>query len=84
MEEKENDQERILPTEQSEDVNGMSFILFLILILLIMSSGNTFSSYFNLFENEVNRASNIFESLSLTANNLQSVFQTSAELQNKN
>jgi len=84
LEEKENDQERILPTEQSEDVNGMSFILFLILILLIMSSGNTFSSYFNLFENEVNRASNIFESLSLTANNLQSVFQTSAELQNKN
>lgn len=62
---------------QSKGVSGSgAYILFLILILLIMSSRNTFTSYFELLDNQISTINNIFSAFSNTANGLKALFQT--------
>jgi len=60
--------------KSSED--GTGFYLFLILILLTMGNSNTFTSYFQLFDKEVTRATNIFKIFSATAEGLKGAFET--------
>ena len=77
-----------MPEEKSKNMNSqdgvvegdMSYILFLILILLFLGNSNTFSAYFNIFEKEVDKASKIFEALTATAEGLKSAVQTPQEV----
>ncbi|MFW5971950.1 MAG: hypothetical protein ACOCRL_00555 [Bacillota bacterium] len=59
------------------DVNGLDFLLFLILILLFLGNQNTFNSYFQLFDTEVSKLNNVLGAFQDTANGLKSVFATS-------
>ena len=56
--------------------NSGAYILFLILILLIMSSRNTFNSYFELLDSQISTLNNMFSAFSNTASGLKALFQT--------
>ena len=58
----------------------MSYILFLILILLFLGNNNTLSSYFNVFEKEISKANKLFQALTATAEGLKSAVQTPQEM----
>ncbi|MFW6287631.1 MAG: hypothetical protein ACOC2J_02665 [bacterium] len=59
------------------DVNSMDFLLFLILILLLVGTQDTFNSYFQLFDKEVKNLNNVLGAFEATANGLKSAFSTS-------
>ncbi len=54
--------------------SGFDFLLFLILILLLVGNRNAFSNYFELFNKEVTRVTNLIKTLSATADGLQGAF----------
>lgn len=66
---------------KSQDVSGMDFLLFLILILLLLGNQNTFNSYFQIFDNEVNKLSNMLNAFQSTAEGLKQTFSTSYNFQ---
>lgn len=61
------------------DVNSMDFLLFLILILLLIGNQNTFNSYFQLFDNEVNRLNQILGAFKTTAEGLKGAVSSKIE-----
>ena len=65
-----------LNNQDSSGYGDMSYILFLILILLFLGNSNTLGSYFNLFEKEMEKANKIFQALSATAEGLKGAVQT--------
>lgn len=65
-----------LNNQDSSGYGDMSYILFLILILLFLGNSNTLGSYFNLFEKEMEKANKLFQVLSATADGLKSAVQT--------
>jgi len=62
------------------DVNSMDFLLFLILILLLIGNQNTFNSYFQLFDNEVNRLNQILGAFKTTTEGLKGAVSSKIEL----
>lgn len=61
------------------DVNSMDFLLFLILILLLIGNQNTFNSYFQLFDKEINRLNQILGAFKATAEGLKGAVSTKIE-----
>ncbi len=59
------------------DVNGMDFLLFLILILLLLGNQDTFNSYFQVFDKEVNQLNKILGAFQTTAEGLKNASSTS-------
>ncbi len=68
--------------EKSQKKSGqdMSYILFLILILLFMGGENTFNKHFQLLDREITLLNNMFKTFSATANSLQNTFATPAKI----
>ncbi|MFW6034750.1 MAG: hypothetical protein ACOCRZ_00705 [Halothermotrichaceae bacterium] len=65
-------------SEMSGIGDELGFMLFLVFILLLMSSPNgKFNSYFNVFDKELNKIQNILEAYYTTANSLKGVFNVS-------
>jgi len=59
------------------DVNGMDFLLFLILILLLLGNQDTFNSYFEIFDKEVNHLNSILGAFQTTAEGLKNASSNS-------
>lgn len=56
-------------------VDTNAYLLFLILILLIMGSQNTFDNYFNLLSTQINGINTFFSSFTTTAEGMRVLFQ---------
>lgn len=63
------------------DVDNMEFLLFLILILLLLGNQDAFSSYFQVFDKEVNKLNQILGAFQTTAEGLKGVFSTSFDFE---
>ncbi len=56
---------------QDGSENNISFILFLILILLLLGNTDSFTTHFQLIDGEVNKIKKLLEAVSVTNENLQ-------------
>lgn len=68
--------------EKFQEIDPNAYILFLILILLIMGSQNTFDNYFELLDRQVSGINNVFNIFSSTAEGLHTLFMKSKPDQN--
>ncbi|MFW6270213.1 MAG: hypothetical protein ACOC4G_09055 [Bacillota bacterium] len=59
--------------DDNQDVNGIEFILFLILILLLAGNQNNFDEHFNIFENELNKITQLLNTFSATEEGLKNI-----------
>lgn len=64
------------------EVNGPDFLLFLILILLLMGNTGNFNPYFQLFNDQATKLTQIINALSATADGLKGAFETPQRIKN--
>jgi len=76
--EKENDfQENVNPVAQNK-----GYLLFLIFILLLSGSGNSFNPYFNKLYEQTGRIKEVMDIFSMTATELKDVLEVPQKLKN--
>ena len=76
-----NKENESFSSNSSQDVSGMDFLLFLILILLFLGNQSTFNSYFQVFDKEVNKLTEMLSAFKTTADGLKSTFSNSYDFQ---